>query len=160
MTTTAFERLSAALSDRYRLEREVGAGGMATVYLSPRTSATTAFQKSIAIAGRGPNRLASLGHVLAVSGRKAEAEEVLKELAKKGQSGPIQPYMVALVLVGLGRKDEAITMLEQAYRERSALLSYLDRDPRFDSLRTESRFTGLLRRMNFAPSPDTPGRRS
>src|SRR5689334_18622722 len=28
------ERLSAALSGRYRIEREVGAGGMATVYLA------------------------------------------------------------------------------------------------------------------------------
>ena len=28
------ERLTAALSDRYRLERELGQGGMATVYLA------------------------------------------------------------------------------------------------------------------------------
>src|SRR6478672_9341722 len=28
------ERLTAALSDRYRIERELGAGGMATVYLA------------------------------------------------------------------------------------------------------------------------------
>ena len=27
-------RLTAALSDRYRIERELGAGGMATVYLA------------------------------------------------------------------------------------------------------------------------------
>jgi hypothetical protein len=32
MTDTA--RLSAALADRYRLERELGQGGMATVYLA------------------------------------------------------------------------------------------------------------------------------
>ncbi|HEY6108090.1 MAG TPA: hypothetical protein VIV56_04220 [Gemmatimonadales bacterium] len=28
------ERLSSALADRYRIERELGAGGMATVYLA------------------------------------------------------------------------------------------------------------------------------
>ena len=28
------DRLSAALSERYRIERELGAGGMATVYLA------------------------------------------------------------------------------------------------------------------------------
>src|SRR5436853_2634352 len=33
MTETA-ERLSAALADRYRIERELGQGGMATVYLA------------------------------------------------------------------------------------------------------------------------------
>ena len=32
--TAAFERLSAALADRYRIERELGQGGMATVYLA------------------------------------------------------------------------------------------------------------------------------
>jgi eukaryotic-like serine/threonine-protein kinase len=31
---STFERLSAALADRYRIERELGAGGMATVYLA------------------------------------------------------------------------------------------------------------------------------
>ena len=29
-----FSRLTAALADRYRIERELGAGGMATVYLA------------------------------------------------------------------------------------------------------------------------------
>jgi eukaryotic-like serine/threonine-protein kinase len=28
------ERLSAAMADRYRIERELGAGGMATVHLA------------------------------------------------------------------------------------------------------------------------------
>ena len=32
--SSAVARLSAALADRYRLERELGAGGMATVYLA------------------------------------------------------------------------------------------------------------------------------
>ena len=34
MVTEAVQRLSAALADRYRLERELGQGGMATVYLA------------------------------------------------------------------------------------------------------------------------------
>ncbi|MEO8201027.1 MAG: protein kinase, partial [Gemmatimonadota bacterium] len=32
--TDALGRLTAALADRYRIERELGAGGMATVYLA------------------------------------------------------------------------------------------------------------------------------
>lgn len=32
--STSLERLTAALGDRYRIERELGAGGMATVYLA------------------------------------------------------------------------------------------------------------------------------
>ena len=32
--TSTFSKLSAALADRYRIERELGVGGMATVYLA------------------------------------------------------------------------------------------------------------------------------
>ncbi len=32
--TTSLQMLSTALADRYRIERELGAGGMATVYLA------------------------------------------------------------------------------------------------------------------------------
>jgi serine/threonine protein kinase len=32
--TDVLERLTAALADRYRIERELGQGGMATVYLA------------------------------------------------------------------------------------------------------------------------------
>jgi eukaryotic-like serine/threonine-protein kinase len=32
--TRSFARLAAALADRYRIERELSAGGMATVYLA------------------------------------------------------------------------------------------------------------------------------
>jgi serine/threonine protein kinase len=34
LTSDALPRLNAALSDRYRIERELGQGGMATVYLA------------------------------------------------------------------------------------------------------------------------------
>ncbi len=61
----------------------------------------------------------------------------------------MNPYMQALVLVGLGRHDEALTTLERSYEGRSALLSYLDRDPRFEPLRNSPRFAALLQRMNF-----------
>ncbi len=125
--------------------------GLGLVYeqLGRHDEAMASFQKVIAIAGRGRNVLSSLGHLLATRGRTAEAEQILAELGTRGRSGPIQPYMLALVLVGLGRNDETIAMLEQSYEERSALLSYLDRDPRFDPLRSLPRFQALLRRMNF-----------
>ena len=125
--------------------------GMGLVHeqLGQYDQAIAAFEKSIALSGRGVNRLSSLGHVMAVSGRKADAERILEELTARGRTGPIQPYMVALVLTGLGRHEEAIAMLERAYEERSTLLSYLDRDPRFEPLRSSPRFRELLRRMNL-----------
>ena len=59
----------------------------------------------------------------------------------------------ALVYIGLGDRDEAVTRLEEAYKERSDFLLVLSVDPLFDGLRSDPRFRDLLRRMKL---PDVP----
>jgi serine/threonine-protein kinase len=117
------------------------------------------FEKAMSIAGRGTNGLASLGHVLGLAGRRPEAELILQELLERARSRPIWAYQVALVLVGLKRNDEALDWLERTYRERSTLLSYIDRDPRLDPLRTSPRFTLLLERMHLTQAPQSPSQK-
>ncbi|MBL0170357.1 MAG: hypothetical protein IPP90_06415 [Gemmatimonadaceae bacterium] len=51
------ERLGAALADRYRIERELGAGGMATVYLALDLK----HQRDVAIKVLHPDLGAALG---------------------------------------------------------------------------------------------------
>ena len=51
------ERLAAALADRYRLERELGQGGMATVYLA----ADLKHDRKVAIKVLRPEVAAALG---------------------------------------------------------------------------------------------------
>jgi len=55
--TTAMERLTAALADRYRLERELGAGGMATVYLAEDLK----HHRKVAVKVLRPELAASMG---------------------------------------------------------------------------------------------------
>jgi serine/threonine-protein kinase len=147
----ARRRLDATLEIDPNFSTAIWGQGLVYEQMGDYPNAIERFEKTIALEGRGRNTLSSLGHVLAVSGQRAQAEAILKELQGRGDTGPINPYMQGLVLVGLGRNDEALTMLERSYEGRSALLSYLDRDPRFDPLRASPRFTALLRRMNFAP---------
>src|SRR6188768_3362775 len=54
---TSTERLSAAIADRYRIERELGAGGMATVYLAQDLK----HDRSVAIKVLHPDLGAALG---------------------------------------------------------------------------------------------------
>jgi cytochrome c553 len=53
-----FERLAAALADRYRIERELGAGGMATVYLAHDLK----HNRKVALKILSPDLAATIGH--------------------------------------------------------------------------------------------------
>ncbi len=93
----------------------------------------------------------ALGHVYAVAGRRDEASKILDELRRKKSQGEyVSPYWFAMIYTGLGANDQAFEWLEQAYKEHDAELIALKVDPRFDPIRSDSRFADLLRRMNLA----------
>jgi TolB-like protein/Flp pilus assembly protein TadD len=111
--------------------------------------AVTQLQKAIDIAGRGANGIASLGHAYGLAGRRDEALKMLLELEERAKRSYVSSYQIALVYLGLHRNDEAMKQLENAYQERSTLLTYLKMDPRFDPLRSDPRFEDLLRRIGL-----------
>jgi hypothetical protein len=61
----------------------------------------------------------------------------------------VAPFNEALVYLGLGDKERALDNLERAYAANSEFMVYLGQDPLYDALRSEARFTALLRRLNF-----------
>jgi Flp pilus assembly protein TadD/TolB-like protein len=123
--------------------------GLVQEQLGHFREAEVEFEKGIAIAGRGSNMLASLGHLYGVTKRSAEAGKLLAELRERARTKPILDYQIALVQTGLGQSDDALASLERAYQRRSTLLSYIGMDPRLDPLRSTPRFAALLQRMNL-----------
>jgi serine/threonine-protein kinase len=99
--------------------------------------------------GRRENLTASFGHLFGVTGRRAEAEATLKDLTGRFGDSPTLLYQLAVVEVGLGRPDDALTHLEQAVQKHETLMSYSARDPRLDPLRGSPRFAAVLQRMNL-----------
>jgi hypothetical protein len=55
---------------------------------------------------------------------------------------------MALSYAALGDKDRAFQWLEKGI-ERRDMIVVIKVDPKLDSLRSDPRFTALLRRMNF-----------
>ncbi len=56
-----------------------------------------------------------------------------------------------MIYIGLGEREQAFTWLEKAYDERAWQLGFLKAEPIFDPLRSDSRFTDLMRRVNLIP---------
>ncbi len=122
------------------------------------------YQEAIAIyrkadeLSRGlPQTRSPLGWAYAVSGKRAEAEKILREL-KALPAAHRDPYLIALVCVGLGRKDEAFKWLTQAIQEHWPAATLLVSRGHsgfsawvFDPLRSDPRFQDLLRRMGLPP---------
>lgn len=86
-----------------------------------------------------------LAHALAVAGKREEALTVLDQV----EYVPWKTIGAALVHAAAGEKDEAFRSLEKAIELRAPFVILLKVDPRFDPLRPDSRFRGLLRRMNL-----------
>ena len=57
----------------------------------------------------------------------------------------------AVVYVGLRELDQAFLWLEKAYDERTNSLAYLKVQATWDPLRSDPRFTDLLRRIGLSP---------
>jgi len=92
---------------------------------------------------------AGLGHLYASAGKSAEARAILDELRSRAQKTYVPAYDLALVCARLGWTDDAFEWLNKAFEERSGRLTYLKAEPRLDSLRGDSRFNDLLRRVRL-----------
>jgi len=92
---------------------------------------------------------AALAHALAGAGRRADAERELQRLVELSARQYVSPVQIAIVHAGLGHAQEAIEWLEKGIDGRSAGMVWIKDDPRFDSLRPDSRFQDIVTRLRF-----------
>ena len=109
------------------------------------------FQKAVELTGRGSYPLGALGFSYAVAGRRSEALAILRELEDKYARREAIGAWIAWIYAGLGDKDQAFAWLERDFQERrgtlqNAVLLY----PYLDTVRSDPRYAGLLRRMGLS----------
>jgi DNA-binding winged helix-turn-helix (wHTH) protein/TolB-like protein/Flp pilus assembly protein TadD len=92
-----------------------------------------------------------LAYTYAVAGQRDEAVRILGEQNELAKQRYISPYNFAVIYMGLGDKDRAFEYLEKAYEEHPQTMVHLKSQPMFDNLRSDPRYTELLRKMNLAP---------
>lgn len=104
------------------------------------------YKSAIELSENAPLYLSALGHAYAVAGMRMEAIKILKELQ---QTKHPSPYNLAIVHLGLGHYEQAIDWLEKAFEARNSHMLYINKGPRFDPLRDNERFIGLLEQIGW-----------
>jgi len=95
------------------------------------------------LSAHGPIAKANLGYVYARTGFIDKARRILDGITRRPSVPYVSPVDVALVLIGLGETDAALTALEDGFRTRAARMLALT-DPFFAELVAEPRYQRLL----------------
>jgi len=92
----------------------------------------------------------TLAYAYATSGQRDEANKILNELQERAKGGEyVLPLGIAWIYIGLGDKDQAFLWLDKSFEERSDGMRVIKTSPIYDPLRSDARFTDLLKRMHL-----------
>ena len=94
--------------------------------------------------------LAALVLAYSGAGRTADAETALKKLEQLQQNRKLDIAPLATAYTAIGKNEQAIDALYEAYAEHSSAITGLKVDPIYDPLRSNPRFQQLLRQVRLA----------
>src|SRR5262249_35044506 len=91
-----------------------------------------------------PKLVASLAWLYGLSGDKTKAKKLLEDLKRKTGDEYLSPAALAGIYIGLGDKDEAFRLLQNAANDHDPWLVDIRVDPMYVPLRTDPRYSELL----------------
>lgn len=126
--------------------------GLGELYLErgDQSQAIQHLEKASQLATGDPEALGILGYALARTGRRREALALAGKMKDIQQRRPVPAAFFADVYIGLGDNERALELLEQACDAREGRVVQLKVNPRYDSLRSNPRFSILLKRLGLA----------
>jgi len=110
------------------------------------------FNIALHISGDEANVIALFGNSYARCGQKTEAIKIITKLIEQSKQRYISPYWIAMIYACLGENDNAFKWLNKALEERSSGLLWIQVEPKLDRLRSDKRFSELLRTMGLLKS--------
>jgi TolB-like protein/Tfp pilus assembly protein PilF len=114
------------------------------------------FKTAVALADHSTETLAALATAYAMAGKSGAARKLTAQLQASHAEHYVLPYNIAKIYAAAGATERALEWLERAYQEGNPDLIELNSEPLLDSLRGESEFSKLMRRIGF-PAPASHG---
>ena len=108
-------------------------------------------KQAVAASGGDLIFTAGLGYAYAVAGKRREAVEIAERLKALRRQVYVKPLGIAIVYIGLDDRDAAFQWMEKGYEERDDDLPYLAVCPMDDRLRSDSRYSSLVKRIGLSP---------
>jgi tetratricopeptide (TPR) repeat protein len=110
------------------------------------------FKTAVALADHSTETLAALATAYAMAGKSGAARKLTAQLQASQAEHYVLPYNIAKIYAAAGATERALEWLERAYQEGNPDLIELNSEPLLDSLRGESEFSRLMRRIGFPAS--------
>lgn len=82
-------------------------------------------------------------------GKKKEAQKILEDMIARTKHEYVSSYHIALLSFNLSENELGFDWLEKAYEEHEDWLLYLKVEPMLDSVRSDPRFTKLLKKIGL-----------
>ena len=108
--------------------------------------------KSMAARGVSPEEMTEFKKAYAASGWKGFWRKQLELTREAAKEKYVPAYFFARIYARLDERDRTLEWLRKAYDSHSDYLVVLKVEPIFDLLRSDPRFTGLLRNIGLAPA--------
>ena len=145
----AIERFEAIVESDPSFYKAYTSMGRAYIQKGMYKAAIEKLEIGRALGGAVPSIMGAMGDAWGRSGNKAEARRILAEMHRMALERPVHSTGFALVHLGMGEKEEALTWLERAVDRRELQVVGINVHPVYDELRSEPRFRTLLSKMRF-----------
>lgn len=113
--------------------------------------AAEAFEKSELIKGHN-SAAANIRAAYQRGGRTGLVKAELADYERQYARADVSPANLARFHAQLGEREQTLSLLDEAYRQRCPQLLWIQTDPAFDFLHQDARRQSLIRQLGLPPS--------
>jgi TolB-like protein/DNA-binding winged helix-turn-helix (wHTH) protein/Tfp pilus assembly protein PilF len=100
----------------------------------------------------GPKVAASAHHAFEAGGERAVEEWGVNDVTTRARKGYVSPFDIASRYACLGDRERTSKYLEDALREHSAWLVFIQNEPLFDFLHSDERYRAIVKKIGLPPA--------